>query len=83
VKLHAMHVLYHWSNGLEQSSTEGGSLQMLRCISISCGFIVSGRCQDQPAFLYVCMKKYQKKTARTSLPEDEHLVEDDIIELIH
>jgi len=31
VKLHIGHVLCHWSNGLEQSSTEGGSLQMLRC----------------------------------------------------
>ena len=28
MKLHAGHVLCHWSNGLEQSSTEGGSLHV-------------------------------------------------------
>jgi len=41
--------------------------------SISCGFTVSGRCQDQRDCLYRCMNKYQK-IARTSLPEDEYLV---------
>ena len=30
MKLHAGHVLCHWSNGLEQSNREGGSLHMLR-----------------------------------------------------
>jgi len=28
---------------------------------ISCGFIVSGQCQDRPDCLYGCMKKYKKK----------------------
>jgi len=28
---------------------------------ISCGFIVSGWCQDWPDCLYGCMKKYKKK----------------------
>ena len=31
VKLHYRCVLCHWSNGLEESSTECGSLQMLPC----------------------------------------------------
>ena len=38
MKLHAGHVLCHWSNGLVQSSTEGGSLHML--LTLYRGFIV-------------------------------------------
>jgi len=34
VKLHARRVVCHWSNGLEQSSTEGGSLQMLTLLTL-------------------------------------------------
>jgi len=40
---------------------------------ISCDFIVSGRCKDWPDCSYGCMQKYQK-IACTNLPEDEHLV---------
>jgi hypothetical protein len=75
VKLHAGRVFCHWSNGLEHLVQKVGVV--CRCYFahvISCGFIVSGQCQDQPDCLYGCMKKYQKKTACTSLREDKHLV---------
>jgi hypothetical protein len=74
VKLHAGRVLCHWSYGLEQSSTEGGSLQMLLCSH----YIVWFHCvwsMSEPTRLFIWMhEKIPKKTARRSLPEDEHLV---------
>ena len=48
---------------------------------ISCGFIVSGQCQDRPDCLYGNMKEYQK-TACTSLPEDEYLVVQNMLKTI-
>jgi len=73
VKLHIGHVLCHWSNGLEQSSTEGGSLQMLRCsryiMWFHCVWSMSGSSR-----LLTQVHEKIPKTACTSLPEDEHLV---------
>jgi len=66
--------LYYWPNGLEQSGTEGGSLQMLHCSHYIIWFYCVWSMSESTRLLIWKHDKIFKKTACTSLPEDEHLV---------